>query len=234
MEQGLKINPIRERHYGRWLLLFLLSCLLVATGWYVFQWYNTGWQPPFYIPIASANPAIDESDISKSQINSHEAKPLEPRFISAPDLDIPQTRVFALGLTDQNLLSMPRNIKDAAWYNKSTTPGKGYGTVIISTHGRGVAKDSPFSKLEESQHGDEIVIIRGDGEVYKYSISDTKTIKLEELNTVGMNLIKKPYDSDKEGLNIMIHTGKWIPKIQQFDERLIIRAVAIEKEKDAE
>lgn len=234
MEQGLKINPIKERHYGRWFVLFILACLLAGGGWYAFQWYNTGWQPPFYVPIASANPAVDESDVSKNQINSHEAEALQPRFISAPDIDIPQTRVFALGLTEQNLLSTPKNIKDAAWYNKSATPGKGYGVVIISAHGRGIAKDSPFSKLEEAQKGDELVIMRGDGQTYKYAIADKKTIKLEELNSTGMNLMKKPYGSDKEGLNLMIHTGKWIPKLQQFDERLIVQAVAVEKETAAE
>lgn len=232
MNTGLSIDPIKERHYGRWLVLFLLACVLVASGWYAFQWYSTGWQPPFYIPIASANPAVDESDVSKTQINAHEVESLQPRFISAPDIDIPQTRVFALGLTEQNLLSVPKNIKDAAWYNKSTLPGKGYGVVVISAHGQGIAKDSPFSKMENAQMGDEIIITRGDGQSYKYSVSDKKTIKLEELNTSGINLITKPYDSDKEGLNIMIPAGKWIPKLQQFDERIVVRATAVETKKD--
>lgn len=226
MVPGLSIEPSKERHHSRWFVLFLLACLLAATGWYGYHWYMTGEQPPVEIPIAKANPAVDESDVTKSMVNTHSVPATHPRYISIPAIGVKKTRVFEVGLTKQNMLDTPKNIHDAAWYNKSQTPGVGYGAVLINAHNGGIYKDGVFASLHQLKRDDEIIVERGDGKTYEYRVVENRTMSLDEVNETGMKTMMKSARQDREGLNLITCAGKWVPRIQQFDQRIMLRAVA--------
>lgn len=228
MGTGLAIEPHKQRHYGRWLLGLIVIILLIVAGWYGYQWYSTGMQPPVPIPIAKADPSVDESDVSQSAIDNYTVPSSNPRYISISALGVEKARIYPVGVTSQNLLDTPRNIHDAAWYKKSMTPGSGYGAVLINAHNGGISKDGIFAKLDTLQPGDEITVERGDGKNFRYSVVENQIMSLDEVNATGMKMMMQSAEPTKEGLNLITCAGKWIPKLGQFDKRVMLRAVIIE------
>jgi sortase (surface protein transpeptidase) len=228
MGTGLAIEPRGERHYGRWLLGFFVVILLTVAGWYAYQWYSTGMRPPVPIPVAKADPSLDESDVTDAMLNSYKVGPTEPRYISIPSISLDKARVFSVGVTSQNLLDMPHNIHDAGWYKKSVTPGNGYGAVLIDGNSLGATKNGAFAKLNNLQPGDEITVERGDGKTLHYSVVENQIMTLDEVNATGMQMMMQSVDSTKEGLNLMTNAGTWIPRTGLFDKRVMLRAAISE------
>lgn len=213
----------------RWLLSFVFVGLLFTAAWYGYQWFVTGEKPPV-VPLpasALADPSIDETPVTQAMINTHDVPASHPRYISIPSLNITSARVQTVGLTKNNLLDTPKNISDTAWYDKSATPGMGYGTVIIDGHNGGISRDGVFAKLAQLKNGDEIVVERGDGEKFTYVVRENKTESLKDANTTGMQRLMTPFDKSKEGLGLITCAGNWVPRDKVFDKRVLIRAVAV-------
>ena len=225
---GLEIEQKREFHPWKWFFALVFVAVLVASGWFAYRWYTTGEEFPLPIPIASANPSVDESDIPKAEIDNYTVPATHPRYIDIPKLGISNVRVTKVGVTTNNLLDVPKNINDTAWYEKSVTPGQGYGAVLINGHNGGITKDGVFAKLSTLKPGDEITIERGDGKKFTYSVVENESITLQEVNSTGMKKLIRPADDEKEGLSLITCDGKWIPKLQQFDRRIMLRAVIVD------
>ena len=209
--------------------LALVSMLLIC-GWYAYQWFVHGDEPPV-VPLpasALADPSVDETPVTQKMINEYKVPASHPRYISIPALGIKNARVQSVGLTENNVLDTPKNISDTAWYNKSATPGQGYGAVIIDGHNGGISRDGVFAGLDKLKNGDEITIERGDGEIFTYEVTENKTESLKDANTSGMQRLMKPYDTSKEGLGLITCAGKWVPRDKVFDKRILVRAIAVE------
>jgi len=224
---GLEIQHKREFHPWRWLFLLILIGLVTATGWYAYRWYSTGEEPPL-IPTASADPRIDQSDVSSEKIDSYTVPGTHPRYVTIAKLGIKKVRVQQVGVTSSNQLDMPKNINDAGWYGKSSTPGSGRGAVLIDAHAAGLTKNGVFIKLKTLERGDQIGIERGDGQAFTYVVVENKSMAIQEVNTTGMKKMVQSIETDKEGLSLITNDGKWIPKYQQFDRRIMLRAVLVE------
>jgi len=210
--------------------IFFISTFIVllgASGWYGFRWYTTGEEPPL-VPVASADPRISEADISASDMDNYTVASKNPRYISIPKLDVVRARVQKVGITATNELDMPKNIHDTAWYERSMRPGSGYGAVLIDGHASGVSKDGVFAKLKTLEEGDHITIERGDGKKFTYSVVENKSMPLEEVLKSGMKKMMKSAESNTEGLSLITTDGKWIPRYQQFDHRIMLRALLVE------
>lgn len=225
MGTGLSITPHKERHYGKWLLAIIVILSIIVSGYYIYRWYTTGMVPPIPIPVAKADPSIDESEVPAEEVEKHAVATEEPRYISIDVLGVDKARVFAMGTNDQNLLEMPRNIHDAAWYKKSVTPGHEYGAVLISAHSSGNARNGVFAKLDTLKQGDEITVERGDGKIFRYSVVENQIMNLEEVTATGMKMMMQSAEPGKEGLNLITTAGKWVPSLGQFDQRVMLRAV---------
>lgn len=226
MVPGLRIDPIRERHYGRWFVLVALLGVMGVLGWFVYGWYTTGAQPPLPLPLAVADPRVDESEISKQAIETHETKEKQhPRYLTSEALSIDKARIQDLGIGENNLLALPKNLHDIGWYNKSSTPGQGYGVVVIDGHSLGNKKLAAFEKISSFEKGDEISIERGDGKTFTYQAVDNHVIRLEDFNNTGMKLLMQSAKTGKEGLNVLVPSGTWVPRLNQFAERTIVRLV---------
>lgn len=223
---GLEIKHKREFRPWRWILLTVLILLVAATGWYAYRWYTTGQEPPL-IPTASADPRIDESDVPQAKIDSYIVPAAHPRYISIPSIGVEHVRVQKIGVTADNQLDVPKNINDAAWYTKSATPGSGMGAVLIDGHNGGITKDGVFAKLKTLKYGDKITIERGDGKKFTYSVKSNQSMPLEEVNATGMRMMMQSMDPNSEGLSLITCDGKWIPRYQQFDRRIMLRATLL-------
>jgi LPXTG-site transpeptidase (sortase) family protein len=225
---GLEIKQKRELHLWRWFFWLVLVALLATAGWFGYQWYTTGEEPPIPLPIASADPRIDETVVPKAKVEEYTVPATHPRYISIPKLGISKVRVQQVGVTANNQLDVPKNINDTAWYEKSATPGQGYGAVLIDGHNGGITRNGVFTKLSTLQGGDEITVERGDGETFTYSVVENESMSLDEVNETGMKKMMTSADEDKEGLSLITCDGKWVPKIQQFDRRIMLRAVIVD------
>lgn len=223
---ALNVNYTKERHTGRWVFFITLIAFLAVCGWYGYKWYTTG-DVPFSLPIASANAAIDESSVSSSQISSYTVEASKPRYISIPTLSVSGTRIFPVALDAGNQIETPANINDASWYDKSATPGSG-GIVLISGHAIGMNHDGAFKQLGTLVAGARINITRGDGKVFTYEVVENKTMTLDEVSATGTKTLGQSVTSNKEGLNIIVADGKWVPRLGTFDRRVILRATIVE------
>lgn len=230
MATGLEIQHKIDFHVVRWIVVLLLLVMAAIFMYFGYRWYMTGEQPPIALPaIASADPGVDESKVSQKMIDSHIVKPYEPRYLSIPKLRVEKTRVMQVGLTREGMLDVPANISDVAWYTKSMTPGTGTGAVLIDGHNGGVTRDGVFAQLKTLKKGDEIILERGDGKVLTYAVYDNISMPLEEVNDSGMRRMMYSADPSKEGLNLITCDGKWVPRYQQFDRRIMLRAIAVKK-----
>ncbi len=228
---GLYIEPKRRpKVIVYWLFGLAVTGLIGAGGWLLFVWYTTGMKPPV-IPlpaVALANPSVDETPITKKQVNEHTVPAAHPRYITIPALGVERVRVQAVGLTTTKDIDTPRNIGDTAWYDKSAPPGQGYGVVIINGHNGGISRNGVFVELGKLAQGDEISIERGDGEIIRYEVVENKTESLSQANKTGMKRLFMPYDKTKEGLGLITCAGNWVPRDQVFDKRILVRAVAVD------
>ena len=225
---GLDIERKHDFHLIRWSVLGIVGIVMLASIYYGYTWYINGDKPPL-VPLpasAYADTTVDESPIAKSDVDSYQVPATHPRYISIPALGIEKARVVVVGLTKINTLDTPRNIGDTAWYDKSATPGQGYGQIVIDGHNGGVSRNGVLVDLDKLKTGDKIIVERGDGKIITYDVAENVTMPLKEANTTGMQKLMTPYDSTKEGLGLMTCAGKWIPRDKVFDERIMVRAVA--------
>lgn len=229
MAQGL---VIKHKLNFRWIavvLWLLLFTSLAAICLFTYRYFTTGELPPaLSVGALTANPEVSESRITAAQIANHSVADNEPRYISISELGINKARIFKTGVDNNNQLALPANTHDAGWYEKSTTPGQGYGVVLLTGHSKGISKDGIFGKLSTVKQGAIITIERGDGERFSYRVEATQTMTIEEVSKTGMKTMLEPLDSTNEGLTIMTNAGNWVPQIKQFDQRLIVRAVVSE------
>lgn len=225
---GLSIQPKRSFHVGRWLALGLAAIVTAIGIYWACDWYINGNKPPVLpLPaVAYADPSVDETPIPDHEVNSYKVPATHPRYISIPALGMGKARVMSVGLTKLNAIDTPLNINDTGWYNKSATPGQGYGQVVIDGHNGGISRDGVFVNLDRLKDGDEIIVERGDGKKITYEVAKNVTMSLAETSKTGMKELVNPYEQGKEGLGLITCAGKWIPRDKVFDQRILVWAVA--------
>lgn len=230
MSSGLYLEKKKNFRVLGWLASFVVVSLIITAGWFVYNWFVTGDKPPV-IPLpasALADSSVDETPVTQAMVDDYTVPATHPRYITIPALNIYNSRVQSVGLTKNNTLDTPKNISDTAWYNKSATPGQGYGAVLIDGHNGGVSKDGVFAGLDKLKNDDEIIVERGDGQKITYKVVENKTESLKDANTTGMQRLLTPFDTSKEGLGLITCAGKWVPRDKVFDKRILVRAVAVE------
>lgn len=220
---SLEIEFTKKRHTVRWVILIIVIALIAASGWFAYRWYTTGQLPPIKLPLASADTSVDESNVSSLDINQYTVAAIRPRYIQIPSLNLSQTRIYAVGLDANNLLQYASNIHDVGWYQKSNTPGNG-GVILLDGRGKGNTTTGPFVDLALIQPGSHIIVARGDGMIYTYSVVDTNTMSFAEAITNGVKKISQAVTQGTETLNIVADAGTWVPKLNMFDHRVLLRA----------
>jgi hypothetical protein len=134
-----------------WLSLFTS---LALSGWLTYRYFTTGELPSaLSVRALQADPSVDETPVTKQQIDQHTVAADEPRYVSIPSLGVSNTRVFSVGVTENNQLGTPKNISDTAWYNKSAKPGQGFGAILIDGHNGGITRNGVFAELGKLQFG---------------------------------------------------------------------------------
>ena len=76
--------------------------------------------------------------------------------------------------------------------------------------------------------GDIIEVERGDGEKFRYEVRENQSMHLDEVNNGGMRMMMTSAEEGKEALNLITCDGKWVPRLNQFDRRIMLRATLID------
>jgi LPXTG-site transpeptidase (sortase) family protein len=148
--------------------------------------------------------------------------------LSIPKLDINKSRVVGLGLVaGSNQLDDPDNVNDTGWYSSSAKPGQaatGKMAGLYDGHNTGVNTKGVFYNLGKLAVGDQIIIERGDGQIFTYQVQENQMPALEDID---MNKMMQPVQSGVECLNIITCGGEWDAARQTYTHRVTIRAVLI-------
>lgn len=225
---GLQIGHKRNFHVIRWTVALLFIVAASVYAYFGVRWYSTGELSPLPLPVSAADNSIDETPVTDKQVEAHRVASDEPRYIEIADAGVITTRVTKVGVTKNNMLDVPGTLDDTGWYAKSAKPGSGVGAVLIDGHNGGVSRNGIFAKIGTLEKGDQISIERGDGERFTYEVHDVRDMPLDWVNESGMKEMMKSVDPSKEGLSLITCSGKWIPKDQLFDRRILVRATIVE------
>jgi LPXTG-site transpeptidase (sortase) family protein len=221
---GLQIQRKRNLHIFRWLFAIFMLAAIVTYIYFGIRWYNTGELSPLPLPVSAADGSINEDKVSKKQIDAYTVPATDPRYIRIPSIGLYEARVLQVGVTANNMLDVPKTLDDTGWYGKSAKPGSGVGAVVIDGHNGGVTRDGIFARIDKLQPGDDITVERGDGKKFTYEVRDVRDMPLDWVNKVGMREMMRSVDPEEEGLSLITCSGKWIPKQQVFDRRVLVRA----------
>lgn len=149
-----------------------------------------------------------------------------PRYLSIDRLDINNARVLPMGINEAGELSTPNNIFDVGWYYSSGKPGRG-GTLLIDGHNGGPHVQGVFKDLPALGEGDIIKIERGDGEIFRYSVVENKSIPLSESNDYMATAMMSPMKG-KESITLISCAGEWSQAQQTYLSRQFVRAILVE------
>ena len=100
--------------------------------------------------------------------------------------------------------------------------------MLLDGHNGGPTKEGVFKHLPELVAGDIIVVERGDGKFFRYSVVTNEEVPLSEADS-KMDAMMKPVVSGKEGLTIITCTGEWSQVQQTYLSRQFLRAVLVEE-----
>ncbi|MBR2836847.1 class F sortase [Candidatus Saccharibacteria bacterium] len=208
-------------------LLFLIFFIRVAT-----------WEGAYYSEKEGSERAqVEETEPEEEELV--EVAPTEeevvewtvaadrPRYLSVEKLGITNARVIPVGINANGELGTPNNIFDVGWYESSGKPGVGKGTMVIDGHNGGPHVLGVFKNLPDLAAGDIIVIERGDGEVFRYSVVENVEVSIEESDSYMATAMRSP-EVGRESVTLISCTGEWSQSRGTYLSRQFVRAVLLE------
>ena len=218
----MKIKRNRKQSLVTWLAGGVFIAAIAVGGYQLYlnlqaEKVASGVRSPTY---SGTQDRPSEAPITNNDKDKHVVAPDEPRFITITKLNI-SARVLGVGVNKDGRLSAPSNVSDTGWYKQSAKPGTP-GAVLIDGHATGLTSKGVFYGLKKLVLGDEIVIERGDGQKITYKISETEAYHKDKLD---MAKALQPMDPKKSGLSLITCTGKFNASQNEYEERLLVRAV---------
>lgn len=173
--------------------------------------------------------AMAESNLVEEKPTDVDAYTVEgnkPRFLTIEKLGISKARVLPMGVNLNGELATPNNIYDVGWYDASGLPGFG-GTMIIDGHNGGPHVLGVFKNLPDLAEGDVIEVERGDGQVFRYRVSESKAVALADSDAYMAVAATSP-EPNRESVTLISCTGEWSDYQQTYLSRQFVRAVLVE------
>lgn len=221
---SLKISS--GRGVIKWVLIFVFVVLFL-----VFFLKTAIWEKNYYEEKEGSERKIalnfDEELVevapSETEVAEYRVAVDRPRYLSIEKLGIVNARVLPMGVNDKGELSTPNNIFDVGWYYNSGKPGNG-GTLLIDGHNGGPHVQGVFKALPVLSEGDIVVVERGDGAIFKYSVVENISVPLSESNDYMATAIKTP-TTGRESLTLISCAGEWSDQQRTYMSRQFVRAI---------
>lgn len=158
-----------------------------------------------------------------SAVKNYSVAPNLPKYIDIPNLSV-HARILSMGVDSKGSLKAPGNVFDAGWYNASSQPGQP-GGMLIDGHISSWSTKGVFYGLNKLKTDDIIKITRGDNKQFTYKIVSVETQPVDQVDMAS--LLVSP-DTSKPGLSLISCSGDVIPGTNEFDKRIMVRAVLAE------
>lgn len=204
-------------------VLFLVFLVRVAT--FEANYYSSKEGSERAVATSAESNLIEEQP-TDAEVEDYTVEAMNPRYLTIEKLGINKARILPMGININGELATPDNVYDVGWYDASGKPGQGK-TMIIDGHNGGPHVLGVFKNLPDLVEGDEIIVERGDGKVFKYKVSDTKPVPLEEADAYMAVAASSP-DPEKESVTLISCTGEWSDQRQTYLSRQFVRAVIAE------
>ncbi len=230
MSLKIKTSPKKILTWVAWsILAILFAVYLIRVATWEHWYYNDKEGSERAVIIEELEPQEDlEEDKPDEQAVVEYTVPADhPRYLTISKLRINKARVISVGINQQGQLGTPRNIFDVGWYDSSAKPGQN-GTMLIDGHNGGPHVHGVFKELPKLAAGDIIVVERGDGLVFKYSVVENKTVALDEADKYMSTAMKSPV-AGKQSLTLITCTGDWSTERDTYLSRQFTRAVLVEE-----
>ena len=229
---SLKINasPKKVITWVVWLILaVLLAVYIVRVATWENWYYNDkeGSERAMTVSSIATSQDLSEEEPSDVQKTEHIVPADHPRYLTIEKIGVNKARVVSVGINQKNQLGTPNNIFDVGWYDSSAKPGMN-GTVLMDGHNGGPSKYGVFKRLPELAPGDIISVERGDGVVFKYRVTENKTVALNEADSYMTTAMKSP-EKGKQSITLISCTGDWSDQQKTYLSRQFTRAVLIEE-----
>jgi LPXTG-site transpeptidase (sortase) family protein len=136
-------------------------------------------------------------------------------------ITIPSLRILAgvvgMGLTPDGKMAVPDNYTEVGWYNRGAEPGTRGSSVMGAHVDNGGNIGGVFKNLKKLKVGQSIYITAGDGSIYEYKVTARKVYNYKTKFTDEVFAQK-----DTERLNLITCYGKWLPKENTYNQRLVV------------
>lgn len=175
--------------------------------------------------IASSEAEPSSEPITPVQVKEYLVPADQPRYLTINKLGIVNARIISVGVDKKGQMQTPNSIYDAAWYNRSAKPGKGY-TGIYNGHSGVGGSSGIFRNLSALTAGDLIKIELGNGTIHTYRVYDNFEVKLEDANKKMKLLTTSPVEGE-ESISIITCTGEYSLKQKTYLSRQFLRATKI-------
>jgi len=172
-------------------------------------------------PTTTTNNSTGTS--SSSRASAYAAAPDEPKYLVIKNIKV-DARVISVGkLDDGSIGTPPPNTNQVGWFSASSKPGQP-GAMVIDGHVSGLPDVGVFFNLKKLVAGDTVQVERGDGQKITYQVVKTQSYDAANVDT---NALLNPVDFSKPGLNLITCAGKYDPKSDEFNQRIIVFTVQI-------
>lgn len=142
-----------------------------------------------------------------------------PTSVSVPSIGA-ESSLIALGQKPDGELEVPslQTPMQAAWYDKSPTPGS-LGPAVILGHVNGSGKPGIFYKLKDVKAGDQIMVNRQDGQTAVFTVSNVDTVPKAAFPA---NMVYG--DTPDAQLRLITCGGVFDPSARSYEANIIVYA----------
>lgn len=176
--------------------------------------------------VESEREELDETEPTEDEVAEYVVAPDRPRYLTIEKLGIRNARMLSMGVNADGALATPNNIFDVGWYEASGRPGEG-GTLLVDGHNGGPTTYGVFKALPDLTIGDVVVVERGDGEMFYYSVVENREIALDESDDYMATAMQSP-EYGKESITLISCSGEWSWDRYTYLSRQFVRAVLVE------
>ncbi len=168
---------------------------------------------------ASGGVVPSEAAVSMQAIAEYDVAPDLPKEIEIPKLDV-LARIVRMPVRSDNKLELPDNIFDAGWHDVSAKPGE-IGAVLLHGHVSGVNEPGVFARIGSLQVDDEIIVRRGDNQIFKYTVSSIERVDRDSLDISNAVTVD---NEEANGLTLVSYSNRFDVRTNKYEQRLVVRA----------
>lgn len=195
-------------------VVLLIVSMLTIGGLAIYR--ITRNSPPQEEPLITySTPEPDESRENADTYNWRGA-PDEPRKIKISKVGV-DAYVQKAGVDQDQKVAVPSNVHLAGWFADSVKPGQN-GLSIISGHVTGRTTEGVFNQLGSLKEGDEFEIELGSGEIKRYKVIGTVTVK--EAESASYLFSQSPRVISQ--VNLVTCGGNFDNTADQYEDRIIV------------